>query len=422
MRDRESLCSILENIISSEYEPVSSMFKSEIIDTGKMNNSTIQGILSGSIKIDTLEVSALIWIYSAIRKYKIELPDIKKYFEDVEIKKASLEKEKTIQSRYPLIFDAIQLRQKDQYSMILSIKEINELQVAGIIQVDSNMQRESEIVVYNGQLISHVAYNDTKARDIAKLLVEREYWSDAIRWNLIKDDVADYTYDPESKKLMIKKGTVVLLDGQHRTRAMEYALIQDPSLEYDFPVIISIATVKEAQNIIAQHEKLQPINKNLIKVYQKSDANDIVRKLEINDDISKIYKFVNTPQGISSKAGFVLSGDIVDAIKEYYSVSKISLKEKNELSNWLIEFFTEIIYEMEDDFKNFRTLDSNRWTTNRFVFPAYVWLSSELRGKENWKDILRDLFNKIDFNKKPWMVGQAKPDKIIIKTFKEVLK
>lgn len=422
MKDREQLCSLLSNIILTERTPVSSILKSELIEKGKMSNSTIRDILSGRILISNLEISALYWIYGAIKKIKSDLPEVTHFFEEIEIKKAESEREKSIQSQFPLVFIADQLKPKEEFNITLPIKNIIELQKSGIIQIDSAMQRESEILIYNGQLISHVAYDDSKAREISKLLLSRDYSPDPIRLNLVKDIDAKYIYDADTKKLIIHGGNIVLLDGQHRMRAMEYALIQEPELEYSFPVIFSIATVKKAQVIIAQHEKLQPINKNLIKTYQSSVAGDIVRKLEIDDNISSVYIFVDTIQALYAKAGFVLTGDIIDAINDYYKVSDYTLKEQSELTKWLIEFFMEIAIYMEDDFKNFRSI-KNKWNTNRHIFPAYIWLSGVLKGKSNWKDELQRLINSIDFDmiNKPWVLGASKPDKYIINKFKEVL-
>lgn len=423
LRDKEQLCDVLKKFIATENESVSAIFKTELIDTGKMSNYTARNILFGRTHPYNLDISALIWIYSAISKYKSGMPDIKRYFEEIEIKKAASDREKVIQSQYPLVFDATQLLPKEQYLTTLNIRTINALQINGIIQVDANMQRESEIVVFNGQLISHVSYNDNKAINIDNSLIDREYWSDTIRWNLIKDEFAEYEYDSDTQKLIISKGSIVLLDGQHRTRAMEYALIREPDLEYNFPIIISIATVKEAQQIIAQHEKQQPINKNVVRTYQNSPANDIIRKFEVDEDIRSIYKIVNTIQALQIKAGFVLKGDLITAVKENYNVLNITLKEKNDISKWLIAFFMELGEIMEDDFKNFRNISETKWSVNWHIFRAYIWLSSILYGNENWKNILHDLLDKIDFsnNGKPWKTGTPKPDRNIISKFKEVL-
>lgn len=419
MKERESLCNILTNFILSDNKIASSIFKKELIDTGKMSNLTIQNILSGKIIVKSLETSALIWIYRAISKHKADMPDISKYFEELEIKKADNEKEKALQSQFPIVLNAVPLLQKDQYLLSMDIKLVNRLQLNGIIEVIENMQRESEITVYNGQLITHVAYNDDKAREISNSMLQRNYWSDAIRFHLIRNEIIDYYYDIENKKIVIKNGNLALLDGQHRVRAMEYALIQEPTLEYDFPVILSIGTIKDGQHIIAQHEKLQPINKNVIKTYQKTVANEIIRKFETNEEIAEIYKFVDTIQKIQVNAGFVLKADIIDAINKYYNVDNYSLKEQSDLVKWLVEFFMEIAYCFENDFKNY--IKNDKWSTNHFVFPAYVWLSSYLRNNIEWKKILLELLGKIDFTKKPWRVGTAKPDLVIIKMFKEVL-
>lgn len=421
MKEKELLCEKLSKFITTNGDVASSIFKKELIDTGKMTNATVNNILLKKINLINLDTSALIWIYRAIFNSTTGLlPNITQYFEEIELKNADKEKEKAFKSQFPLQFNAIPLLQKDQYLLSLDIKFINELQLNGILEVVENMQRESEITVYNGQLISHVAYNDDKAREISDSLVSRNYWSDAIRLHLINDDNADYYYDQDAKKLIIKSGILAILDGQHRVRAMEYALIEEPSLRYDFPVILSVGTVKDGQQIIAQHEKLEPINKHTIKTYQKSVANDVFKKLENNDDIRDIYKFVDTIQKIQVKAGFILKGDMIDAIGKYYPVNNYKLREQSDLIKWLIEFFMEIAMYLEDDFRLY--IDCNRWSVNRFVFPAFVWLSSELKNKPNWKTILKNLLCRVDWDNRPWKTGIYKPDIVIITAFREIMK
>lgn len=416
MKERESLCKILTNFILAENKIAASIFKKELIDTGRMSNVTIQNILSGNLNVDDLDTSVLIWIYRAISEHK-SMPDITRYFEELEIKKADSEKEKALQSQLPLTFNAIPLLQKDQYLLCLDIKVINSLQANGVIEVIENMQRESEITIYKGQLISHVAYRDDKAREIASSILERSYWTDTIRFHLINNEKMDYVYDTENKKIIINDGNIALLDGQHRVRAMEYALVQEPTLQYDWPVILSIGTVKDGQHIISQHEKQEPINKNVVKTYQKTIANEVFRKFETNEEIMGIYKFVDTTQKLNAGVGFVLKSDMIDAINKYYSVEKCSLKEQSMIVKWLVEFFMEVAFYFEEDFRNY--IKNTKWSTNRFIFPALVWLSREIKEKDSWKDILTNVLNETDFENRLWKTGASKPDAFIIKHFKQ---
>lgn len=416
MKERESLCKVLTNFILSSSKAVSSIFKKELIDTGRMSNITVQNILSGNLNVDELDISALIWIYRAISKYK-SMPDITRYFEELEIKRAEVEKEKALQSKPSLIFDAIPLLQKEQYLLHLDIKEINSLQASGIIKIIENMQRESEVTAYKGQLITHVAYKDGKAREIASSILERNYWTDTIRFHLINNEDMDYVYDPVNKQITINRGSIALLDGQHRVRAMEYALIQEPSLQYDWPVILSIGTVRDGQNIISQHEKQEPINKHVVKTYQKTIANEVFRKFETNDEIISIYKFTDTIQKLNAGAGFVLKSDMISAINKYYNVEKFSLKEQSILVRWMVEFFMEVAIYFEDDMKNY--IKNTRWNTNRHIFPALVWLSREIQGKDCWKETLTSILDDTDFENRLWKVGATRPDAFIIKHFKQ---
>lgn len=410
MKNREEFELLLYNLLN---EDISTKVIMSMVDSGIISNNIGQSFISRPKDFSTYSEEDLLLVYYNLANGVKGAKDIKNYFEQIEIDNAL--SRRTKRRMDTLTFEAVKIEPLDQYALILSAKEINELQLSGRIEIDSTMQRESKTVEYNNQLITHVVYNDHKAREIGETLANRNYWSDAIRWNLMDDDTAKYHY--EDGMLIVESGRIVLLDGMHRSRGIEYALLKDPYLEYYFPVILTIADREKAQSIIAQHEKLSPIKKSVVKSYQNTPANSILKEIKNNSTIKKLYKFTNDFNNIKNKTAFVFESSVVDAIEKYYDISTI--RQQNETAAWLIEFLIETLYFFEDDYRNYVHVQNYKWSVHHYIFPAIIWLSKELQNEANWKDILEKVYSSIDFSidKKPWSDGSLNPTTFIINDF-----
>jgi len=261
------------------------------------------------------------------------------------------------------------------------------------------MQRESITSMYNNKIVSHVAYNDSKAREIGKAIASGEYHpKDDISIHLISDGEEDYIFDGEN--LVIKSGNLALLDGQHREAGIEYALLEDIDINMSQSIYFTVGSVEMAQSIIAQHEKQTPIKKELVESYTNSDGKFIFTRFSTNPDISKYYKFADNYETVKKGFAMATSGDMIRTINKYYG-KKMKLKERNDVSKWLIEFFTELVYIYEDDLLDFKNVRKIKWNMKGYAFSLYIYISKYLYKRENWKEVLFDILNKIDFTNEP---------------------
>ena len=115
---------------------------------------------------------------------------------------------------------------KEEYLITLSVQEIRTLEQAGVIKIIEGMQRETETITFGNSIVSHVKYNDTVARKIAKAIIENKYYTTTLRWHLVTADdiITDYKYNDKNQILVINKGMIAEIDGQHRSTAILYAL------------------------------------------------------------------------------------------------------------------------------------------------------------------------------------------------------
>lgn len=394
--DKSEVIRIINNIIKMDQVKVSNILLDKLED--KLTKSEIYNITS-NFDVGKFNNIALIWIYGALFDF-YDLKDISTYFTDIELKRAETYYIERKNISFPLTFkNVIKVTDNEEYKFFISIQELKLLMSLGILRLVEGMQRESITSMYNNKIVSHVAYNDSKAREIGKAIVSGEYHpKDDISIHLISDGEEDYIFDGEN--LVIKSGNLALLDGQHREAGIEYALLEDMDINMSQSIYFTVGSVEMAQSIIAQHEKQTPIKKELVESYTNSDGKFIFTRFSTNPDISKYYKFADNYETVKKGFAMATSGDMIRTINKYYG-KKMKLKERNDVSKWLIEFFTELVYIYEDDLLDFKNVRKIKWNMKGYAFSLYIYISKYLYKREDWKEVLFDILNKIDFTNEP---------------------
>jgi hypothetical protein len=420
---KQQVTSVLNNIIKKDNKEIYSLFLKELVETGKMTIVEVKGILSSRTNLESVPTEVLYWVYKTISKYNKELKPESEYFEEKEIKQAEIFQIKRPQSQYPLKFKILdKLNPNEDYLITLSAKEINQLQESGVIILDPEMQRESEITCYHGQLISHISYDDDRARIIGDCMASNDYFADTIRLILIQNGEEKH-HISNNNELVIESGDIALIDGNHRTRGTEYALLKNDKIDLRLPIILSVGTVKTGQKIINQSEKRQPINRELLKTYNDSPESSIVKRLTITDELDIVYKFCKTKEEIAKDYGFLLESSLASNIKKWYDLSNASKKQENSIKNWLVEFLNSLADYFNQDFRNYQATKKIRWNVSYNVFAGYIYLSSVLYGKDNWEELLVKILDSIDFSiqNRPWKEGVSNAEKLVENYFEGVV-
>ena len=400
MKNSESLDTVvklIENSIKKDKNIIYHVFKKELIDTRKLTNIEADKILALE-NIRDININVLIWTYAALRQYNENLPELDEFFTELEIKESEDFLIKRYQSKFPLKFKFTRMSPKNEFKIIMPVQEICELVQNGIVTIVDNLQREQQYTMYGDKLISHVKYNDNVAREISKAVISGEYWSkDDIGLHLIENPDCEFVVDEENQEITIKNGKIALFDGNHRVNGFQYAILKNPELKMNVSVYLTIGSVEIGQQVLAQHESQQPINKKLIKSYEKSNANDIFRIFADDRKINRRYKFVDTADAEKSAIGFVIKSYFIKAISQYYDVDNMKITDQETLADWLVEFFVELYQYLESDIENFVIARKNRWTVKSGGFFVYVAISSVLYDNQDWKAALPKILDKIDF-------------------------
>ena len=421
MKNRDKLIRTLKTLISRSDNNIYDVLLKHIVQEGKMTSQEVTSILTLQKKLDDVDTTVLVWFYQALSEYK-RLPDIHSYFYDNEISQASFYIDKRRRNAFPLRFKILsKLSLKDEYLICLSIKDVIELN-HGIIQLIPDMQRESTVVNFNGKLLSHIKFSDTRAREIGQCILNGSYWSNMIRWHLVLDGNEDY--DVSDDYIVINQGLIANIDGQHRNAGFEYCLAENNDINMMIPIVLTIGTTRDAQSIINQEEKREPLAQTHVKSFANTTSNQIVKSIKSNEDIHDTYKFITTFEQYDGKMGFVLESLLSDAIDDFYDVNSnndMTLKDRKKLESWLIEFFIELDDCLHSEFQNFET--EKQWYAHPYAFYGYIYLSSIFRDTPDYGTLLRSAISRIDFVQKPWGKALNPPviKQRIVQVFKEAV-
>jgi len=428
---KQQVINILETVIKSDNKKLDALFTKELVESSKMRTSEVKSILGLRTDLNELPIEKLIYLYSAIltvESIKNDIPKIDEFFEDQEIRHAENLRIERIKSQYPIKLKAYKQTNKEDYVVRISAKQLEEWKDNGVIKLDKDMARESNITNYKGQLISSISYNDKRAREIGDKMATNNFYSNGIRLHAINNESLNYEFiqpqkpDEEGEgQLVIKSGDIALIEGNHRINGVEYALLENPDVYLYLTVFFSFGTIKDGQFIIDQEEKREPLKKELVKTYSSASESNIVKDLK--SEVSDVYKFCKTIQEVNQGGGFVLEPILIDSIKEYYDDIEDNKPKEVKVRQWLSEFLNELSVIFNKDFKNYLSVKKSKWNVSPYAFAGYIYLSSTLQGKENWEQKLSDILSSIDFSvvNKPWRDSVSKPDKLIVKCFKEAV-
>lgn len=77
----------------------------------------------------------------------------------------------------------------------------------------------------------------------------------------------------------MKSGYIAEIDGQHRDKGSEYALMNNPNIIMTMPIVLTIGSRATAQRIINQDEERAPINKSVVAQYKYTMGNNVLKRL-----------------------------------------------------------------------------------------------------------------------------------------------
>lgn len=202
-------------------------------------------------------------------------------------------------------------------------------------------------------------------------------------------------------------GDCIIPDGNHRCIAAERAYFNHPELKTQFQnqyfqVIFTFYTPRKVKQMITQEWKVEKVNGKHISAMKENFSNLIVDEIKRSEKSESVYadKIVTTGIEIREHKGFILYSFLSDAINRNYDSNSFVLKSQAlTLANWIIEFYNYLSILMIDDFLNYKNISKTKWSTNQYVVYGFIYLSSILKDDINWKEKLKNIIEKINWNK-----------------------
>ncbi len=309
-----------------------------------------------------------------------------RYFTPMECDKFQnlvLEAEK---ASYPYILQDMLKVTDGQYVGVISAKELSKLE--NDIVYNFNTQRDARIDKLG---IKNININRKKINDIKTRILSGEQFPDSIKINVLRDGNDDVEFLTENSKigtLKIKSGEMDIFDGFHRKTASQMALMENPELDFNWEIIITNFTEKRTQDFMVQIDKQTRIKKEYIKGLDKTKLENLAVDLIIDNPIFELANKIKLSDQELKFGGYTKKSLLSTAIKDNYSEILTTKMKTRNVSTWIVEFLNYVS----------EYLDENNYSTNKYMFMAYIALSKILYGKENWKESVNKILSDFDFS------------------------
>ena len=395
MNNRSELIATLRNMWTTKATQCLELYIN-IVNEGRITNIDIQNLINNNDLLNNASDTVLLWLYEPLVTAFDKLKPLTYFFTKEEIIEAHESVSFRKQVKFPIRFPILAKLRSNSYLSCLSIQQILSLKEAGIIRWKERMQRETVFTKVGNTLVSHIKYDDKRAREIGQRMIAGDFYPNSFRWHIVS---SDSEYDVTDKEIILNNGYIAEIDGQHRDKGSEYALTQNPDIEMNVPIVFTIGNSTLAQAIINQDEQRAPIDDRVVESYKPTSVNRIVKHIITSEDLDPVYKFGDTEQSIKVGGGFVLVGTLANAIEKYYHVNKLSYNAERTLSLTIIGFLNELADYFQNDFSNYRQLQKCKSPIiSEQMFDAYIYISSKVKDDNGSYKKFRSVIASIDFS------------------------
>ena len=366
-----------------------------------------QQIISGNIALDFLNEIDLGVIGGAI--YKVTdnvLVDPANYYDTMELNQIDNFKLELIEEdiKYPIIFKGMQRKSHDMWVGLIDLQRFVKLHQFGASTYDFRIQRDPKHIKYGDTTIKRANINPVSVKEMTDEMIKGNYIYDDVTLNILADGNENFIFKEykgfkDFGDIVYNGGTLNLTDGAHREKSGESALLINPNLQANFTLILTNFNVDKAIQYIRQKDKRNPIDKEYLESKDMENLNnDIIRRLNENSE-SELKGLIVTDDFLLREGfGLVSFSTMSNTVENLWNI-KIR-KEINDISDYLIEFFNELVGIFPEELKlNIKENRNKNYINHSNMFVYYLTIAKEIQGKTNWKELLCKIINNTDFNK-----------------------
>lgn len=323
-----------------------------------------------------------------------------KEYKEIDNLVENLEPKTTIFSKIKFIieneFDTI-------YSTYLTGTQLAKLFIDREIGFDKNIQRGIKTI--NKQLRAN--FKDSHVKDIYNSMINNSFTPTQIHLAYVEDGQKESLEDVEGGCSYLEEedslrceGIIRMIDGQHRIRACVklYREIEQ-GLEFDldkyiFNTEIHVTDSNYARTIYSNINKNLKLDKSQVRQLSNDYSSKIVNKLAFDSESSLRGK-IATCKPVKDK--ITLFSTLAEAIDKNSKIG--SIKERNEISQYLMDFFDYLAYNCKEGFGNdvterMKFKENNLLNENNAML---MWIKVALRDKAHYTENIDKILNEKEF-------------------------
>ena len=288
---------------------------------------------------------------------------------------------------YPYTFSNMLKVAEGHYTGIISAQDLALIDKANDIIYNFNTQRNAKIDVFG---IKRINVNNKKIQEITENLLSGKQFADEIKINILRngdDEIEFATTSGVIGDLTVVSGEMNIFDGFHRKTANQLAVIKNPELQFNWKLTITNFTEQKAQDFMVQINKQTPIKKEYINTLDKNKIENLVVDLIIDNPLFELSdKIKNTEQELRY-GGYTKKSLLATAIIDNYGDLLTSKSTAKPIADWIVNFINYLS----------QFLNNSNFSTNKYMFMAYIALSRKLYQVDNWVDIVSKEVSSYDF-------------------------
>lgn len=358
---------------------------------------TTQGLLNQSTPLESQSQIVLCLFTEAL--YKVtneEKINPETYFTNAEIAGArNYQKENEARTEFIELDDVIQIAD-DQWITRMTYKQIADLWAEGRARYNKETQRNTIVKEYGDKIVEKINTNKSGIKSIVKKMSEETYIPNTVTFNMLADGTEKFEYS--GKGVMRIYSILDAIDGFHRDVAIVEVISLGLHSDKYMEVRITNFDVEKCHRLMLQEDIRNPLDIRFKKLISLELENTIVKQLNEKGKNELRGKITTELLMYQKNQAYVLNDVLADTIKSEFSIKpKMPIKDIDSITDYLIEGFNEIIGLFYDDFTSLAKSRKENIKTLSSTFIGYVTILANIRDREDWKQELERVLNKIDF-------------------------
>jgi len=411
LKSRVELERKLQTIL--EETPITKTIKNDVVEQiSTAHNFTpgdIHSVFNGTTHISTIS-QVFLYLFAKYLYEKINEESINpnSFFTETDIKEGNKFKlAKKDREKFPLIIADVIKIAPDHFITKMTIQQVVEIYNKLIIKYNYETQRQAKLKEYNDRIIQTPDINENSVREIKKLILQNDFITNVITFNILQNGEEDFVYDEKSGELIIKSGEINILDGFHRSLGMVFAILENPEINYVTGVNITNFDVDKGRRFIVQEDKKNKINKKYIKSIDVDNiSNRIVNKLN-EDSRSYLKNKITVNNNILKNSSMIDYTVLSEAIQHEFEPQET--KDIIKYSRMIINGMNYIVESNPDLIENHQP---------NTLWIALIALIKRANDAEDWQEKTNKILDKIDYTQ---FIEEKNINKSVIKKIAEYI-